>query len=230
MDREQEKARSESNHQRGHEAPASSARETTTPRQWVDAAIEALRDEGYRGVRVTRLSRRLEVTSGSFYWHFRDREDLRDRVLEHWTRQLLRGAMNEAMSAGDGEAVLSTLPTILEERGLPALDQAMRDWASKDEVVARAVAKADELRREYVAQALEQAGVEKRRARDLSRLIGWAFRGAAGVTPSERLRAVSTAAAGLGKPRTSEAGVPAGDSRPTSSPESRRPEAPPSRP
>jgi AcrR family transcriptional regulator len=50
---------------------------------WIEAAIEGLLSEGPSAVRVARLTSRLGVTSGSFYWHCRDREDLRDRLLQH---------------------------------------------------------------------------------------------------------------------------------------------------
>ena len=33
-------------------------------------------DEGMAGVRVEALAKRFGVTKGSFYWHFKDRQDL----------------------------------------------------------------------------------------------------------------------------------------------------------
>jgi AcrR family transcriptional regulator len=34
---------------------------------WIEAAIQALLDEGPSGIRIARLARRLGVTTGSFY-------------------------------------------------------------------------------------------------------------------------------------------------------------------
>ena len=47
-----------------------------TPERWIEAATEVLVDHGIDSVRVDVLAQQLQVTRGSFYWHFRDREEL----------------------------------------------------------------------------------------------------------------------------------------------------------
>jgi AcrR family transcriptional regulator len=39
---------------------------------------------GLDGVRVEPLARRLGVTKGSFYWHFKDRQQLVEALLDRW--------------------------------------------------------------------------------------------------------------------------------------------------
>ena len=51
---------------------------------WIQAAFDTLADEGVGGIRVEILARRLHVTKGSFYWHFKDRQALLDGILETW--------------------------------------------------------------------------------------------------------------------------------------------------
>ena len=51
---------------------------------WLDAALDALYEEGEVGVRVEPLARRLGVTKGSFYHHFRDREELVAAMVDRW--------------------------------------------------------------------------------------------------------------------------------------------------
>ena len=51
---------------------------------WIDSAWAALGRGTIEHVKVDRLARDLKVTRGSFYWHFRDRQDLMDAVLEAW--------------------------------------------------------------------------------------------------------------------------------------------------
>jgi AcrR family transcriptional regulator len=43
---------------------------------WVEAALDALAEGGVDAVRVDPLAKRLGVTRGSFYWHFKDRAAL----------------------------------------------------------------------------------------------------------------------------------------------------------
>ena len=56
--------------------------------QWLGAGLEALRKGGVSEVRVERLAAALGITKGSFYWHFRDRGELLEAVLEHWAREM----------------------------------------------------------------------------------------------------------------------------------------------
>jgi AcrR family transcriptional regulator len=156
---------------------------------WIEAAIEALLDEGPSGLRIARLARRLRVTPGSFYWHFRDRDELRDRVLQHWRDQMLRRAAAATQLTGRGAEQLRALPQILVSRRLPQLDAAMRAWAHEDAVVADAVASADELRVRVVAAMFKEAGLDDQRARERARILWWAFLGSRGADESERLRA-----------------------------------------
>jgi AcrR family transcriptional regulator len=51
---------------------------------WLDAGLGLLAQRGVGAVRITDLARRLNVTKGSFYWHFRDRADLFEAMLEMW--------------------------------------------------------------------------------------------------------------------------------------------------
>jgi AcrR family transcriptional regulator len=39
---------------------------------WVQAGFAILAEEGIKALKIDRLCRRLDVTKGSFYWHFTD--------------------------------------------------------------------------------------------------------------------------------------------------------------
>ena len=58
--------------------------DSLTREDWITGAWEMLGDAGLDGVRVEPLARRLGVTKGSFYWHFRDRQELLDVLLDLW--------------------------------------------------------------------------------------------------------------------------------------------------
>src|ERR1700760_2779343 len=55
-----------------------------TTDDWAAAALDALLSEGPAGVAVQPLARRLGATKGSFYWHFRSRDDLLRAALARW--------------------------------------------------------------------------------------------------------------------------------------------------
>jgi AcrR family transcriptional regulator len=54
---------------------------------WVRAALFAIAEGGAAAVAVEPLAARLGATKGSFYWHFRNREQLITEALEFWERE-----------------------------------------------------------------------------------------------------------------------------------------------
>jgi len=53
---------------------------------WIAAALDALVEGGLAAVAVEPLARVLDVTKGSFYWHFKGRSELVSAAAEHWAR------------------------------------------------------------------------------------------------------------------------------------------------
>lgn len=51
---------------------------------WVKAATNLIAQEGVQAVAVEPLALALGVTKGSFYWHFRNRDELIHAALEAW--------------------------------------------------------------------------------------------------------------------------------------------------
>lgn len=54
---------------------------------WAEAALEVMAAGGLAAVAVEPLARRLNVTKGSFYWHFANREALLKAALDLWERR-----------------------------------------------------------------------------------------------------------------------------------------------
>jgi AcrR family transcriptional regulator len=151
--------------------PESAARATLTPEAWIEAATQVLVDSGIDHVRVDVLAQELGVTRGSFYWHFRDREDLLRRVLQAWhTRatQLLTARLASAHGA-DPQAQIRDVIS-LPFRGRAALkaariELAIRAWARRDETARAAVDEADASRLAYHVQLFGQLGFAADEAR-----------------------------------------------------------------
>ncbi len=117
---------------------------------WIDAATEVLADEGIAGLRVEVLAKRLKVTKGSFYWHFRDRQDLLSGVLEQWRAGRIRDIIKQtSASAGNEFAqlhhILDVYSSRRNRRGM-MIELAVRDWALRDDTAATVVAEVDRVR------------------------------------------------------------------------------------
>ena len=129
---------------------------------WIAAALRVFIDEGIDAVQITRLARRLEVSRGSFYWHFSDRKDLLDAVLEEWraaNSPVIGDELSKAGSLSDG---ILAFFTVWEFHGRfdRHLDQAVRDWARLDDTVLEIVRDEDQTRIEIIAGFLERFGYE----------------------------------------------------------------------
>ncbi len=138
-------------------------RNALTPERWVEAATEVLVDHGIDSVRVDVLARALKVTRGSFYWHFRDREDLLRAVLQAWraraTEQLTRRLESAHTDPREQVRDLISLPF----RGRSAtraarIELAIRAWARRDAMARAFVDEADAARIGYIAQVFSSLG------------------------------------------------------------------------
>ena len=157
-------------------AASEPARAPLTPESWVEAATTVLVDQGIDHVRVDVLAGGLGVTRGSFYWHFRDREDLLRRVLQAWseraTEQLTRRL---ATAHADPRAQLRDVIS-LPFRGRAAtqaarIELAIRAWARRDELARRAVDAADAARIGYHREIFAALGFADDDARQRAFLL-----------------------------------------------------------
>jgi AcrR family transcriptional regulator len=131
---------------------------TRTPRSaWIEEGLRALADGGPDAVRVEPLARSLGVTKGGFYWHFKDRGALLREMLEGWERLGVDDVIERLESGGgDARAKLRELSQIArapdEKLHIDPLsvDLAIRDWARRDQAVARRLRRIDNRRMEYM--------------------------------------------------------------------------------
>ena len=107
---------------------------------WLRAARKALLKGGPAAVRVEALARRLKVTKGSFYWHFRDREELLEALLREWEAET--SLLDDLVAHPDSldpffDALARNVAS--SERGESPSDAAVFAWAAvSPKVAARA--------------------------------------------------------------------------------------------
>ncbi|MFT0850032.1 TetR family transcriptional regulator [Achromobacter sp. F4_2707] len=140
---------------------------------WLAVALELFKTEGIEAVRVTRMAEALGVTRGSFYWHFKHREDLQNALIVFWQKKNVQSvlqALDENHALDDG--ILSLFSAWLNpDRFEPGLDLAMRDWARRSPKANDAVNEADTLCMDAIAAFYERHGFEPVEARARARTI-----------------------------------------------------------
>jgi len=138
-------------------------RTALTPERWVEAATEVLVDQGIDHVRVDVLARSLKVTRGSFYWHFREREDLLRAVLQAWRARATEQLTQRLERAHDDPREQLRDLISLPFRGRSArraarIELAIRAWARRDAMARSFVDEADAARMGYIAQVFSALG------------------------------------------------------------------------
>jgi AcrR family transcriptional regulator len=126
---------------------------------WLKAARLALLQGGVEAVRVERLARTLNVTKGSFYWHFKDRTELLEALLREWEEELAQEIIPRLQGRRGREAMRLLLRLMVErvplgEKGILPSDAALFTWASVSPAVARRVNRAERNRIELLKRII----------------------------------------------------------------------------
>jgi AcrR family transcriptional regulator len=171
-----------------------SARQQLGRQDWVQAGLRTLAAGGIEGVRVEALARDLNVSKGSFYWHFGKREDLLGAMLDTWELQEIDWMLNQA-ERGEAAERWGKLVELVGGSGYSALEAAVFDWAQKEPEVAARVRAVEERRVGYIAEVLEDIGFEEREAQWWGEAVyqlylGWVNRAQRNSTMREGQRSV----------------------------------------
>lgn len=151
---------------------------------WIDVACGVLTVSGVEKVRVEPLAVKLGVTKGSFYWHFKNRQELLSAVLDTWEQGESIAIISRVNSASEDPADrLWSLLEILFDGSTFKLEKAVRAWAQSDPDVALRVAQVDRQRIDHAAVMFAEMGVEAEEAIARARITMYVWVGALHVSP-----------------------------------------------
>ena len=130
---------------------------------WLEAAYESLLDSGVDAVKILPLAKKLNLSRTSFYWFFKDREELLGALLARWrdknTGNLIR--QSEAYAETIAEAMLNVFDCWLDQTLFDAqFEFAIRSWALQSSDALAEVQKADLLRLDALKRMLVRFGHE----------------------------------------------------------------------
>src|SRR5690606_14478311 len=146
------------------------SRAQLTRDDWIKAATATLVDNGVDAVRVDTLARQLDVTRGSFYWHFSHRAELLESVLTTWrnaaTQQVIDRFERRKIDPRQQVRELLTLPFRgRTARRAAAIELAIRAWARRDPMARRFVDEVDAARLAYIARCFMALGFDAAESR-----------------------------------------------------------------
>ena len=129
--------------------------------KWLELALEILIKEGNAKVRIDHLVNCLGVTKGSFYWHFKDRDDFIISLVEHWAKVSTLVVVEHVKKVqGSAEERLFELMQFIIINDLTRYDIAVRAWALMEPQVAYIVRKTDKRRLDFIRNLFAEMGFE----------------------------------------------------------------------
>ena len=151
------------------------------PGDWVRVALVQLAREGVESVRVEVLARELGVSKGSFYWHFRDRDELLMQMLDRWESSESEWLAAEESGQSERLAPAARWARFVERTAAPdriSEEIAVRAWARRDERVATRVMGIEKRKVRVIAAVLADIGFARDTAESWSELVslvclGW---------------------------------------------------------
>ena len=145
---------------------AAKAQKRLSRADWIEAAANVLASGGVDRVRVESLAVTLKVSKGSFYWHFKDRNDLLQSVIEDW--QVKSTFAVQERLAETESAPLNRLYMFMElplhsRAALKAadLEMAIQSWARQSKEAADAVSIVDQARLNNLTELFCEAGLPR---------------------------------------------------------------------
>jgi AcrR family transcriptional regulator len=121
---------------------------------------------GIQGVGVEQLARRLRITKGSFYYHFRNRDELHAAMLDDWRARMVTDIIADLERVGDPHERFRQILrlTYNDRRADRDVETAIQSWARADARAAAALQEVDALRVDYIRRVLISCGVPAGRA------------------------------------------------------------------
>ncbi len=129
--------------------------------EWLQKALDLLETEGVEAIRVERLARVLGISKSGFYWHFKDRDDLRSQMIEYWAHEFTEVVTaNPTMREGDPRKRLEQTMLMILDHDLTRYEVPMRAWAEADPNIARRVRQVYRQRLDFLRQIFRDLGFE----------------------------------------------------------------------
>lgn len=152
------------------------SRSNLTREDWIYAAQQVLSKSGVDAVRVDTLAKELNITRGSFYHHFANREELLLGILGSWraraTEDVILHLRNNQTSPQKQITRLLELPYHGHAaQQAAAVELGIRAWARADRQARQAIDEVDKHRLAYIENLLMQIGLTDAEARDRAHLI-----------------------------------------------------------
>ena len=142
---------------------------------WLRHTLVKIGEVGIANIQIESLARDLQVTKGSFYWHFKDRDSLLSETLAYWYNSATKAIGR--VGKRDFDDPLKRLEYLyalaLNRRpdvpGGP-IERALHEWGRASEIAAETIRRVDQDRISLIAEAYVEMGKSEHQARQTARM------------------------------------------------------------
>jgi len=130
--------------------------------EWLERALDVVSREGGAKLRIATLVEAVGVTKGSFYWHFKDRDDFVRGLIDYWHERytLTVSAHLDQLDASPSEKLRQLMNMVFVEQ-LTRHDLAIRAWAIAEPQLRDLVKRTDEYRLSYLRKLFAGIGFDE---------------------------------------------------------------------
>lgn len=152
-----------------------------TRRKWLAEGLALLEEAGAEALTIESLTNRLGVTKGSFYHHFANYQDFKERLLEFWEEE---GTLRIIQWAEQEASPPDKLARVMQASLHPSrLDVALRAWALQDEQVRVHQQRIDQQRLAYLEALVFATRADRLYAQQMARVIYSIYVGSQHIIP-----------------------------------------------
>jgi AcrR family transcriptional regulator len=128
---------------------------------WLEAAYDSLLESGVDSVKILPLAKRLNLSRTSFYWFFKDREELLSGLISRWREKNTGNIVKqtEAYAETLAEAMLNVFDCWIDRSLFDSqFEFAVRSWALQSPEIQAEVYEADQRRMEAISRMFVRFG------------------------------------------------------------------------
>ena len=129
-------------------------------------------EKGIDTVKVAPLAANMGVTTGSFYWHFKNRRELLDALLDYWEREMTDAAIEAAKhyTGSPADRILALMETVTDGHQA-RYDLPIWHWAQSDAAANRVFQRVLQKRFWFAAWMFTEAGFSSEQAELRGRMM-----------------------------------------------------------
>jgi AcrR family transcriptional regulator len=130
--------------------------------EWLERALDVVSREGGAKLRIATLVEAVGVTKGSFYWHFKNREDFVRSLIDYWHERYTLTVSDylDGYEGGAEEKLRKLMKMVFVEQ-LTRHDLAIRSWAVAEPKLRSLVKRTDDHRLSYLRKLFMGIGFDE---------------------------------------------------------------------